>query len=140
MPNRRHEVSAGGIVVRDGPTGRQALLIQTPRGVWSFPKGHVEPGEAQDKAAEREVLEETGVQARVAKRTGSIRYYFYDRGTLVDKVVHWFLMYWQSGEPIGDGLETLDARFFAEHKVQDALKYHNEHTAWLEAVAAMDGL
>lgn len=47
--------------------GAEVLLIQRAKGtftgLWSFPGGHVEPGEPARTAAAREVLEETGVTA-----------------------------------------------------------------------------
>src|SRR5437879_5917980 len=57
------EVSAGGVVVRDGDV---AVIVPTRRSadgsrVLSLPKGHVDPGETPVEAAEREVREETGV-------------------------------------------------------------------------------
>jgi 8-oxo-dGTP pyrophosphatase MutT (NUDIX family) len=56
----------GGVVV--DPEGR--LLLREVAGhfggyVWSFAKGRPEPGEAPRETALREVLEETGVQARI---------------------------------------------------------------------------
>lgn len=49
--------------------GREVLLIQrgkgTFTGLWSFPGGHVEPGERAMEAAAREVHEETGVEADI---------------------------------------------------------------------------
>lgn len=45
----------------------QVLLVSAlgEKDVWVFPKGHIEDGEESSKAAEREVLEETGVEAPV---------------------------------------------------------------------------
>lgn len=59
-------LAAGGVVFDDA--GR--VLLVEPKGrfdgvVWTFPKGRPEPGEAAEQAAVREVLEESGVEARV---------------------------------------------------------------------------
>src|SRR5262249_10867623 len=35
------------------------------KGLWSLPGGHIEPGETARAAAEREVLEETGIEAQI---------------------------------------------------------------------------
>jgi diadenosine hexaphosphate hydrolase (ATP-forming) len=57
-PLTRVTVSAGGIVLN-----RQGLvLLVNQRGTsWSFPKGHVEPGEEPVSAATREIMEESGI-------------------------------------------------------------------------------
>lgn len=46
---------------------REAVLLvhHNATGKWVFPGGHVDPGEAPHEAALREVLEETGVRARI---------------------------------------------------------------------------
>ena len=61
MPDRTARaprLSAGGVVVRPGPTGWLFLLLRAYRN-WDFPKGVVEPGEEPLAAARREVREET---------------------------------------------------------------------------------
>jgi 8-oxo-dGTP pyrophosphatase MutT (NUDIX family) len=51
--------SAGGIVLGEHGT---IAMVQNRRGTqWLFPKGHVEPGETDEQAARREILEETGI-------------------------------------------------------------------------------
>lgn len=39
----------------------EVLLVQHRLGHWTFPKGHSEPGETFHQAAERELVEETGL-------------------------------------------------------------------------------
>ena len=46
-------------------TGIQFLLVQTRRGRWTFPKGHVEPGLTHAQAAALEAFEEAGVHGRI---------------------------------------------------------------------------
>ncbi|ABM81248.1 NUDIX hydrolase [Hyperthermus butylicus] len=61
-------LGVGAIVVRRGSAGLEVLLVRRKydpfRGYWSFPGGHVEPGEPLLEAAARELLEETGIRAR----------------------------------------------------------------------------
>lgn len=46
--------------------GPEILLVRTKgRKYWTFPKGHVEPGESPVEAAHRESREEAGVSGRV---------------------------------------------------------------------------
>jgi 8-oxo-dGTP diphosphatase len=45
--------------------GGEVLLIRRPEGVWAFPGGKVELGETVVAAAQRELLEETGITADI---------------------------------------------------------------------------
>ena len=61
-------VSAGAVVTRKGPAGRELLLVHRPKyDDWSFPKGKQDPGEHVTATAVREVLEETGVEIRLGR-------------------------------------------------------------------------
>jgi 8-oxo-dGTP diphosphatase len=60
-------LGVGAIVLRRR-NGRVEVLLVRRRyephsGMWSFPGGHVEPGEPVLEAARRELLEETGIEA-----------------------------------------------------------------------------
>jgi len=63
---RQRRDSAGALVLREGPSGREILLVRTPNSGWSLPKGHIEDGENEPQAAARETLEETGIKAAVS--------------------------------------------------------------------------
>lgn len=59
---------AGGVVTQKSPeTGAvQVYLIHRPRyNDWTLPKGHIDEGEKIEKAALREVFEETGLMCEV---------------------------------------------------------------------------
>ena len=53
----KQEKSCGAVIIEDG----KVLLVYQHNGLWSFPKGHIEPGETEAETAEREVEEETGL-------------------------------------------------------------------------------
>ncbi|OGS37962.1 MAG: hypothetical protein A3J82_02080 [Elusimicrobia bacterium RIFOXYA2_FULL_69_6] len=88
----RKEVSAGGLVVRDG----KALLVKVENLEgevrWTFPKGHLEAGEGPRQAALREVEEETGWACRIQRPLTTARYRFLRDGREVSKQVRWYLM------------------------------------------------
>ena len=90
MSNKEH--SAGGVILEDG----NVLLIQMQnlRGekVWTFPKGHLEPGETPEQAALREVAEETGWDCEIDSDLYRAEYSFERGGVMVDKDVRWFTM------------------------------------------------
>lgn len=67
--------AAGGVVWREGPQGVEVLLVHRPKyDDWSLPKGKLEPGEADEDGALREVEEETGLRCRLGPEVGRVRY------------------------------------------------------------------
>ena len=56
-------LAAGGVVWRRNGSGElEVVLIHRPRyDDWSLPKGKLDPGESDEDAARREVLEETSL-------------------------------------------------------------------------------
>jgi ADP-ribose pyrophosphatase YjhB (NUDIX family) len=109
----RNTTAVGGVVV--GPEG--VLLVRMTygptRGRFMLPGGIVDPGETLDTAIVREVLEETGVEARPRGICG-IRTRFDERRN--DTYVI-FLLDAIGGEPRSDGRENSEVRFFAEQEM-----------------------
>ena len=71
-----------GAIIRDG-SGRVLLVRRANepgRGLWSLPGGRVEPGEGEEAAIVREVLEETGLVVRVEALVGRVSIGRYDIG------------------------------------------------------------
>lgn len=70
------------------------LLLQYPQGHWSFPKGHVEKGDADHHStASRELTEETGITDITidAEWTQRTEYTFFRKGRETPKEVFWYL-------------------------------------------------
>lgn len=61
----KEEKSCGAVIWRMADGQRQYLLARHNGGHWSFPKGHVENDETEKETAMREILEETGLNARI---------------------------------------------------------------------------
>ena len=95
----RNEHSCGGavITVRDG-VPFVALIATRNKTRWGLPKGAVTDGETSEAAALREVLEETGLQARIVKLLDTIEYSFRAGDTVIKKSVDFYLMDYLSGE------------------------------------------
>lgn len=95
----RVETSSGGVVFRRGNPGVEFLLIRDPYANWGLPKGHIEGGETPEAAALREVEEETGLaELAVVTQLPTIDWFFRDRGKLVHKFCHFFLLECVGGE------------------------------------------
>ena len=102
------EFSAGAVVLRHMQEQWWVAVIEPGRGgepedrkdVAALPKGNVDTGERTEQTAVREVLEETGLKARLVTRLASIRYIYsrkWSDGEKVFKGVTFFLMKYQSG-------------------------------------------
>jgi 8-oxo-dGTP pyrophosphatase MutT (NUDIX family) len=95
----RNEHSSGGAVIamRDG-SAYVALIATRNMTRWGLPKGAVTQGETTEAAALREVLEETGLEARIVKPLDTIEYFFRAGDTLIQKRVDFYLMEYVGGE------------------------------------------
>ena len=58
----QHEKSCGAVVFTRTDKGVKYLLIANLKGIYGFPKGHVEAGETEEQTALREIREETGLR------------------------------------------------------------------------------
>ena len=64
------KVTAATVVERDGKVLMVRRGIEPGLGLWSLPGGYVDRGEVVERAAEREVMEETGVRVQVTGLVG----------------------------------------------------------------------
>ena len=86
----------------------------------------MEPRETHEKAALREVREETGCWAEILTKLSDISYWFYLNGTKHKKSVHFYLMRYLSGETENHDHEVDEAAWFEIKAAKKALKYVNE--------------
>jgi uncharacterized protein involved in tolerance to divalent cations/ADP-ribose pyrophosphatase YjhB (NUDIX family) len=124
------EVSAGGVMYRKHSDGIQIALIHV-RNRWGLPKGHVEEGERIEETALREVREETGLEGRVVKKLGDIRYAYRDKTKegepiRIYKRVHFYLLRYLKGDVRDHDHEVDEARWFPMDQVIKNLKFATE--------------
>ncbi|MCX7667757.1 MAG: NUDIX domain-containing protein [Atribacterota bacterium] len=85
--------SSGGVVLRKHGETVEVLLVQKrDSGVWTLPKGHLDDGETEAAAAEREVQEETGYRVFLRERIGEIRFTYRRNGEDFEEIASFFLM------------------------------------------------
>ena len=122
------EVSAGGVVLRDG---RVVVIVPTRRAadgrrVLALPKGHVDPGETPAQAARREVREEAGVDATLVTQLGEVRYWYQRGGRRIAKLVTFFLFDYAGGDVADHDAEVEEARWITPEEALAQLTYKGE--------------
>lgn len=114
---------------RDGEAVEIALAARrTRRGdlAWGLPKGAIEPEEAPEDAAVREVLEETGLEADIEGDLGTIRYFYVWEGVRVRKQVRFFLMRATGGDVSLHDEEMEEVRWFPLRSARKRAAYRGE--------------
>jgi len=92
--------AAGGVVWRVVDGAPEVVLVHRPKyGDWTFPKGKLDPGETDEVAALREVLEETGLRCVMGRELPSVEY-------RDGKGRHKLVRYWEM--TVADGAFTVN--------------------------------
>ena len=91
----QRQFSAGLVLYRESreTQEREYLLLHYVSGHWDFPKGKIESGETKHQAAQRELMEETGLKAEILPGfEEQFTYWFRDfNGEMTQKTVFFFI-------------------------------------------------
>jgi 8-oxo-dGTP pyrophosphatase MutT (NUDIX family) len=126
VTGRRDErpVLAAGAVLRRGD-GLIAVVHRPRYNDWTLPKGKLEAGEDDERAALREVLEETGHRAAIAGELGETHYRVTRRGVDRPKRVRYYVM-----DVLGGGFaphaEVDDLRWLTVQEARRLLTYERD--------------
>lgn len=124
------QVSAGGVLFRPSTDGGYEVALIKPRGkkVYALPKGLVEEGEEPEKAALREVEEETGMKGEITDYLGYVKYYYYSREEDVRyfKLVHFYLMRFTGERDEGHDWEVEGVEWVPLEKAGRMISYRTE--------------
>lgn len=95
---------------------------------WSFPGGSLEADEAPIEAAQRELLEETGLMVVTARLVG--KHIVARTGSGSGLTLYVFGAHWQSGHPVA-GDDAADTRFVPFEEIT-RLETTPDAAAWLQ--------
>jgi len=137
---RTREYSAGGVVVRGE---EMVAIVPTRRAadgsrVLALPKGHVDPGETPLEAAEREVREETGVEAEPVAELGEARYWYRRDGRTIGKRVTFYLFRYLAGDVADHDEEVEEALWLSMAQARTELTHAAEREMVDLALAYLD--
>jgi 8-oxo-dGTP diphosphatase len=130
--------AAGGAVWRWGPSDIEVLLVHRPAyDDWTLPKGKVQPGEEDENAALREVLEETGLECELGGELAATRYVD-NRGR--PKVVrYWAMEVYGEAPHFQPNREVDRLAWLGVDKAMDRLTYDRDRDVLDALMEATDG-
>jgi len=127
------QTSAGGAAFRKVGKQLQVALVsvgQPPR--WQLPKGLVDKGETPEQAAVREVREESGIVARMDQLIDTVEYWYQSKQGAerirYHKFVHFFLMWYESGDLADHDHEVNESRWFPATEAISLLAFRSERS------------
>jgi 8-oxo-dGTP pyrophosphatase MutT (NUDIX family) len=120
------EFSAGGVVVREMDERPHVAVVRVRDEILALPKGHPDGDESPAEAAQREVREETGVEAELVEKLDDVRYWYSRQGDRVSKVVAFFLFRYSSGDVADHDHEVEEALWIPLAEAPERLAYKGE--------------
>ena len=128
------EFSAGGVVLRRVDGRPFVAVVRVRDEILALPKGHPDGDELPAEAAQREVREETGIEAELVEKLGDVRYHYMRGGNRVSKRVEFFLFRYLSGNLEDHDQEVEEALWIPLAEAPERLAYKGEREM---AVAAL---
>ena len=129
------EFSAGGVVLRPVDGQPFVAVVRVRDEILALPKGHLDGDESPAEAAQREVREETGIEAELVEKLGDVRYHYMRGGNRVSKRVEFFLFRYRSGNLEDHDHEVEEALWIPLAEAPERLTYEGEREMALAAVS-----
>ena len=139
------QVSAGGVAFRWQDSVPQAAIVSVkPSLRWQLPKGIVDPGEAPESTAVREVIEEAGIETNLISLIETIEYWYrstrYGKPVRFHKFVHFYLLEYRRGDVSDHDHEVEEARWVSFEEAINMLAFKSEREVVEQAREMIEGL
>ncbi len=133
------EKSCGAVVFTRESGEIRYVLVEQRSGQYSFPKGHVEPGETEEQTALREIWEETGLRPSILPgfRDGETYEIKKKPGTIKDVV--YFLAEFADQDFNPSETDAVAVRSFSYEEALDMLPTENRKKVLRHADAFLSG-
>jgi 8-oxo-dGTP pyrophosphatase MutT (NUDIX family) len=132
------EFSAGGVVIRRMQGRPFVAVVRVRDQILALPKGHPDGEESAAEAAQREVREETGVEAELVERLGDVKYWYVRGGERVMKIVAFFLFRYRSGSVENHDHEVEEALWIPLDEAPRRLAYKGEKEMAEAAISRLE--
>lgn len=123
-----YSIGVGALILRDNKILLVRRARQPGKGLWTNPGGYIEQEEPIEETVVREVMEETGVSARISSIV-AVR----DQPRAVHNLYLAFAMDYMEGDIVPDGVEVDAAGFFSQEELNSMPVA--EFTKWLIELA-----
>lgn len=131
----KQEKSCGTVIFRK-TRGKYAVLLIKNRytDCWSFPKGHVEPGENEYQTAIRETKEETGIDVKIENGFRMESNYLIGKKKNIEKTVVYFTALTTRAYVVPQPEEISAFKWFFEDEFPYDHSFENDRTIFKEAL------
>ena len=103
--------AAGGVVLH-----QEKILLMYRRKSWDLPKGKIDAGETPQKAAIREIKEETNIDAKIIGKIGKTYHNYRQNGAFILKKTYWYVLQAQGKiNPKPQTEEDIEKLIFADN-------------------------
>ena len=131
----KHEKSCGTVIFRKARGKYAVLLIKNKyTDCWSFPKGHVEPGENEYQTAIRETREETGIDVKIENGFRMESNYLIGKKKNIEKTVVYFTALTTRAYVVPQPEEISAFKWFFEDEFPFDHSFENDRTIFREAL------